>query len=160
MKEIIEALNKVFEPMDARVLAETQIWASERKAALKTFLLSDEYAQLRKNVWNLYAKLYFIAGGKKWYQIFSGNSDKIVQEFVIKNHKTTVDSRNYRIAAKLEKAGILSVIDSKFQYTSDGFNGSFRINTDAGEKLVTVDTIYAGGYNIQCAHLRVLVKVR
>jgi hypothetical protein len=55
---------------------------------------------------------------------------------------------------------VVEVISEEFYRTADGFNGEFVVDTNAGRKTVTVNTVYAGGYNIQCLHLRVLVKVR
>lgn len=52
------------------------------------------------------------------------------------------------------------VVSKEFDMTTDGFNGVFVINTNNGVKRVFIETVYAGGYNIQCLHLRVLVKVK
>ncbi len=66
-----------------------------------------------------------------------------------KNCKATANKRNASIAKKLDKA---EVTGSAIVRTEDGFNGVFNINT----KKVTIET----GYNIQCLHLRVLVKIK
>ena len=67
---------------------------------------------------------------------------------------------NATIAAKLAKAGVDEVEGAEFTRTNDGFNGLFVVNTPTGPKSVHIETITAGGYNIQCLHLRVLVTVR
>ena len=77
----------------------------------------------------------------------------ITKKVFEKNCKATANKRNASIAKKLEKA---EVTGSAVVRTEDGFNGVFNINT----KKVTIETVYAGGYNIQCLHLRVLVKIK
>lgn len=91
---------------------------------------------------------------------FNGRNTKLIEEFMEKNCEATAKKRNASIARKLEKAGVTEVINEDYTYTKDGFNGCFVVETDKGRKVATVDTIYAGGYNIQCLHLRVLVRVK
>lgn len=160
-KQIIAALNNVFADMDAKVLEGSKKWALGRVEALREFNKSEEYQELRKRgAEALYARKFGIAGGKTWYNTFYGRSLTDIEEIMAKHCARTVASRNASIAAKLEKAGVTQVTDSSFSHTADGFNGVFKVDTDKGPKTVTVDTIYAGGYNIQCLHLRVLVKVK
>ena len=71
-----------------------------------------------------------------------------------------VAARNLSIATKCKKAGVTEVVSSEFAHTRDGFDGVFVVNTDQGPHRVKINTIRAGGYNIQCAHLRVLVSVK
>ncbi len=157
---IVAKLNEVFAPMDVKVLAASQEWAKGRAQAIRDFKASDEYKELRGNAWALYDKLYAIAGGKTWYNVFNGNSAAGIEAFMVKNCAAIAEKRNANIAAKLAKAGVTEVVSEEFNRTNDGFNGVFVVNTNAGKKVVTIDTIYAGGYNIQCLHLRVLVKVK
>ena len=157
---IISRLNEVFAPMDAQVLDSTQEWAKGRAQALREFKASDDYKAICRDAARLYSRLFGIAGGKTWYNVFNGNSQAIISEFVAKNCAATAAKRNASIAAKLNKTGVNEVISEELARTKDGFNGTFVVNTDAGRKVVRVETIQAGGYNIQCLHLRVLVKVR
>ena len=159
-QQIINSLNEVFKKFDDEVLESSKKWAQERAAAIREFKMSDEAKHLRRDQYAYYAKLYAIAGGKTWYNAFDGRSKSMIEEFMEKNHQNTIDKRNASIAKKLEKAGVTEVLSEEYVYTKDGFNGIFRVNTDAGVKRVNIDTIYAGGYNIQCLHLRVLVKVK
>lgn len=159
--KITASLEVIFAPMDVKVLASAQEWAVGRVAALKEFKASAEYTTARgQGAYVLYAKLFEICGGKTWYAVFNGTGSVYVSEFMAKNCAATAKKRNASITAKLVKAGVTEVVSENYTYTNDGFNGVFNVNTNAGPKRVSIDTIYAGGYNIQCLHLRVLVKVK
>ena len=159
-QQIIDNLNQVFKKFDDEVLESSKKWAQERAEAIREFKTSDEAKHLRRDQYAYYAKLFALASGKTWYNIFNGRSKSMIEEFMEKNHQNTIEKRNASIAKKLEKAGVTEILSEEYVYTKDGFNGIFRVNTDAGVKRVSIDTIYAGGYNIQCLHLRVLVKVK
>ena len=157
-KQIMQKLDEVFAPMDAKVLEASKKWGVERYEAVKEFICSKEYKEIT-NTTKKYDKLYEIAGGKTWYNVFNGRNKKLIEEFMVKNCEMTVKKRNASIAKKLDKAGVSEVLGETLYDTKDGFNGFFKVVTDKGIKNVSVDTILAGGYNIQCLHLRVLVKV-
>lgn len=157
---IIAKLNEVFAPMDEEVLIATKKWAKNRVKAIREFKNSDEAKQLRKNQHAYYTKLFALAGGKTWYNVFDGRTEEMIEQAVTKICKANVDKRNANIATKLVSSGVTEVLRQEFAYTVDGFDGVFIVNTDAGVKRVSINTIRAGGYNVQCLHLRVLVKVK
>lgn len=157
---ILSSLNEVFAPLDAEVLEKSKLWAMNRRKAINEWMSSDEWKSLRGNPWAQYNKLFDIAGGKTWFKILHGTSEASVMEFVEKNHAATIAKRNALITRKLDQAGVTAVESTTYGRTNDGFDGTFVVLTDAGKQVVTVNTIRAGGYNIQCLHLRVLVKVR
>lgn len=155
---ILNQLNEVFKDMDQRVLEESKKWALERRDAMYDFLKSDEAKAMSSN--EKYLKAFEVAGGKTWYNKFYGNDDATILAFIEKNCKAIAEKRNHSISKKLEKAGVTEVVSKELDMTTDGFNGVFVINTNNGVKRVFIETVYAGGYNIQCLHLRVLVKVK
>lgn len=159
---ITAKLETLFAPMDAEVLAASQEWAIGRVAALKAYKETEEYKELnKKGAWGgVYTKLFDIAGGKTWYTVFTQNGKSGIENFVAKNCAAIVAKRNANIAAKLTKAGVEALVSEEYTSTRDGFNGVYVVNTNTGKKVVTIDTIRAGGYNVQCLHLRVLVKVK
>jgi len=159
INKIMTKLDEIFAPLDAEVLIATQKWAKERQQAMYAFQSSDEYASLRGDAFKRHKRVTEICGGKTWYDAMNGG-DEYLENYVTKNCAATAKSRNARITAKLVKAGISEVISEEISHTNDGFNGVFFINTDNGQKRVMIETIRAGGYNIQCLHLRVLVKVK
>lgn len=160
-REITVALDALFAEFDAVTYEENREWGVRRAAAVRDFRNSPEYAEVRRaGQAALYARLFAIAGGKTWYNLFSGRSDAMIREAMDTHTARTIAGRNATIAAKLEKAGIAEVVSAETARTSDGFNGRFVVETDKGRKVVTIETIVAGGYNIQCRHLRVLVRIK
>jgi hypothetical protein len=161
--EIMNSLSEMFAEMDAKVLTDTQSWAKARQTALRDFQNSDErknWGRTIQDTYSLYDRMYAICGGKTWYQIFNYDTAKVVEQKIEKHCKRVVEARNETIARKLTKAGVSEVINKEVGWTKDGFHGVFVVNTDKGQKRVKIQTIYAGGYNIQCAHMRTLVHVR
>jgi hypothetical protein len=158
--QVYDAITELLAPFDAKLVEDTKAWAVRTIAALREFKATEEYTELaKKGAWSLYPKLFSIAGGKTWFNVF-GTGEKFTLEFVEKNCKAVATKRNAKIASKLTQAGVTEVIDTEIAHSHSGFDGFYRVRTEQGEKRVTIRTIYAGGYNIQCAHLRVLVNVK
>ena len=156
---IMNKLEVIFAEMDKRILEESKKWALERSKAVSEFYSSDEYKSMPRGEGRI-LKAMSIAGGKSWYKVVYGNSEDYILNFVEKNCEAVVKKRNANIAKKLEKAGVVEVLSEEFSRCDDGFNGFFMINCDNGLKKVSIESIYAGGYNIQCLHQRVLCKVK
>jgi hypothetical protein len=150
IETISAELATVFADLEVRLLADAKAWAHARVAALAAFKAGDEYQAICRDAWKLYPRLFAIAGGKTWYTAFSGRNAAMIDELMTKNCAAI---------AALAKAGVNEVVSREIEITRDGFNGVFFVGTDQGKKRVKIQTIYAGGYNIQCAHMRVLVHV-
>jgi hypothetical protein len=155
---ILATLSELFAPLDEKIAADNREWGKRRRDNVKA-----KRAELNARAlgqWNYYDELFKAAGGKGWFRLLDGATDAQVVAIMDKNTAATAAARNATIAAKLGKAGVTSVVSSEFAHSNDGFDGVFIVNTDAGRKVVKINTIYAGGYNIQCLHLRVLVKIK
>ena len=164
MKQILEALDKGFKAFDDKGLESDIAYFLKLKADFRAYEESEEGIQFRKQTirtdpWGYYAELYRRCGGKTNYA-FIKESDKRIVEIVTKDHNFKIARRNIKISKKLAESNITEVNESKVTMSDDGFNGYFKVVTDKGVKFVNIDTIYAGGYNIQRFHCRVLVKIK
>lgn len=161
IETIVTKLNEVFAEMDAKVEADNRVWGIQRRDAIKAFKADEDNRKLAmRDQWAYYAKLFEVAGGKTWLNMLAGQNDAAVHVIMDKNSKRVAAKRNASIAAKLVKSEVTEVLETTFTHTNDGFNGTFVVNTNKGRKVVTINTVYAGGYNIQCLHLRVLINVK
>lgn len=107
-----------------------------------------------------YKARYDYVGGKSLYKAVQGRSIEDAIEAGRKDAEHTIKCRNVKISKKLVAADITEVTDYQFARTSDGFHGTFVVETERGQKTVRIETILAGGYNIQCLHYRTLVKIK
>lgn len=74
-----------------------------------------------------------------------------------KRTRNTHKARNNRIVSKMEKVGITSIDVDNFKVVyGKNFEGHWIID---GFR-VKIEVIFAGGYNIQCLHHRVLVNIK
>lgn len=87
--------------------------------------------------------------------------------YAVKHEEKTLDSFLEELLdkeVKNKKAVLIKKIEAKAGAIVDadklyiGNDGSINGYVSGEIKKVTVETIYAGGYNVQCLHYRVLVK--
>lgn len=153
--QIAQQLAPMFAEQDAKIEARDVAWALDRVAAIAAFRQSEEAKKMTST--GCYLRMFEIAGGKTFYQMWQGRSEEMIREVMIKNARAVAAKRNAKIADKLVKAEVTQIVDACVAYCRDGFNGVFKIN---GDRVVTIESILAGGYNIQRLHQRVLVKIK
>ena len=158
LNTIMNALSSHFSAYDEQYVARMVKWGLHRKAAVMEFKKSPEYLMY---VYKKYDKLHAMCGGKTWYHIVNDNTVSMLEKLIEDICKDNIDERNAKIARKIQTIGASEVVgEGKVTTCADGFNGVFFVNTDLGQKRVEINTILAGGYDVQCLHYRTLIKVK
>lgn len=157
MKTLVQLANEIenaLAPLDTKWFDDSVAWFEKRKQEAYAWRQSDEAKAMCRNSWAYYKKLWALAGGK-------GNYKMTTDEYMKKCEKV-IRARNEKIAYKIRNAGDFDaeIIEGELSYTNNGFDGIYKLKTSEGTKSIFINTIYAGGYNIQALHLRTLVKVK
>lgn len=160
IEKIIADLNIVLAQFDADNAARAREWAKGRVAAIAKYRAENQPNRRTMGEWKFYDGLFAVAGGKTWFNLFDGRNETMIDELMDKNSAAIVAKRNALIARKLAGLNISEIVSSSFAHKSGGIDCTIGINTDTGPRWIEIDTIVAGGYNIQCLHNRTLVKVR
>lgn len=93
---------------------------------------------------------------KRFIEDFDWGEEEHINRYIVAVKKTH-EARNARIAGKFTKAGIDSINVDNFKVVyGETFEGVWLID---GYR-VSISVIFAGGYNIQKLHQRVLVNVK
>ena len=161
-----DQINKAFKELNAQMLERQMAWAMNAKDALTNFDAADhEDLEFAKDKWGERSQEYRhrvmerkieICGGKKWWEQMYGSNKQMLAEFVAKNIAGIIESRDSRIIAALNKVGITEIPEFTLTHNSNGYEGTFNVAGHA----VSIQTILAGGYNIQCLHQRTLIKTK
>ena len=155
MAALLQQIEAAFADADAQSIAALPAIVIEQRAKYQPMLKAMYDAPYGSQAYNE-ARYVIQTDFSKGFQEDARYSEESHVERVIKSLVKTHAARNQLIYNKMLKSGITSIDadDFKVIYGQD-FSGSWVI----GGHVVSISVIWAGGYNIQALHQRVLVKV-
>ena len=163
-----DQINKAFAALNQRLHTSHQEFAIHKLDGFKTFIdnTKAEYEnssnQFREVNWRGGSNFNHHLANLAWFgsvsmmNLLCGRGRAGALEAMAKNTDRVIAKRDANIIKALEKKGVTSIPDFELIECSDGVEGKFHVDGH----IVTIRTILAGGYNIQCLHQRTLIKVK
>jgi hypothetical protein len=165
-----DQINKAFAALNQRLHTSHQEFAICKLDGVKDFIETKEaefkdgslefatvdgFANPRPRFNRHYAMISWY-GSKAMMNILCERGRAGALEAMAKNTDRVIAKRDANIIKALEKKGVTSIPDFELIERSDGVEGEFHVDGH----IVTIRTILAGGYNIQCLHQRTLITVK
>ena len=163
-----DQINKAFAALNQRLHTSHQEFAIHKLDGVETFIETEKakYAlgsnQFRDVNWKGFSNFNRHLANLAWFgsasmmNLLCGRGRAGALEAMAKNTDRVIAKRDANIIKALEKKGVTSIPDFELIECSDGVEGKFHVDGH----IVTIRTILAGGYNIQCLHQRTLVKIK
>ena len=153
MKKIIETIKAELKPLFAKLqedmikniiatgkAADQQIREEKTFCAYRIFQIKQQYGLNKK-------QMQWISGGEAYL------AERVAKEIAHAQSKIDV-----AVAKKLKDIEVTTIENLYIERGKDGYvEGAWLVN---GDKTFKFETIYAGGYNIQCLHIRTLYSLK
>lgn len=155
IQDIIDSIKSQLQPVMEK-WKEAQL---QRVADYREVRQRPEYKAL-KCEWTR-SKYLTDRGWSKFYAVNYMNGKVWWDDFLNKEIKNKMLKVDVAVHKKLKSLEVLSVKElMAFASSKDGFiEGIWELETPTGSKRFQIETIYAGGYNVQCFHIRTLYKL-
>ena len=150
----------------APVMASWKEGQLKRLEAYRELRYSDEYAEVVRGpggAWAAYAWLSRKGYDSKHLAANYNNGKVWWDEFLdkeIKNKMLKIDVAVHKKVKDFDAVQINQLM--AYASSKDGFvEGAWKfIDAEGQSRVLRIETIYAGGYNVQCFHVRTLIKFK